>query len=123
MSTAHIDLGKKGEQLVAHYLKKDGFEILAMNYTRRCGEIDIIARKNEVLAFVEVKVRSYAYFNISEVIVPAKQNKIIRTALSYIAEQRFEDMVYRFDVALLEQKNHDFEVTYMPNAFTQQSSW
>lgn len=123
MSQEHIILGKKGEELVAHYLKKEGFTILAMNYSRRSGEIDIIAQKKEVLAFVEVKVRTYAYFNISEVIVPAKQNKIIKTALAYIAEQGFEDTVYRFDVALLEPVGNDFSITYMPNAFTQRSAW
>ncbi|MGE0009425.1 MAG: YraN family protein [Candidatus Babeliales bacterium] len=113
------DLGSHGEEKVALWLTKQGFTIQAMNYRQRCGEIDIIACKNEVLAFVEVKLRTHAYFNISEVITPSKQAKIIRTAMMYIMEHKISNKVYRFDVALLEKHTDKYKLTYLPNAFTQ----
>ncbi len=114
-------LGSHGEEKVAIWLKKQGFTIQEMNYRQRCGEIDIIALKDEVLAFVEVKLRTHAYFNLSEVITPSKQAKIIRTAMMYIMEKKIANKVYRFDVALLEKQTDKYKLTYLPNAFTQKS--
>lgn len=50
--------GLEGEKLAADYLKKQGYKILDARYRTRHGEIDLIALKNEVLLFVEVKQRS-----------------------------------------------------------------
>ncbi len=118
MSTREIILGKKGEELVASYLQKQGFIIQAMNYRIKAGEIDIIAAKHEVMAFVEVKLRQNPQFPLSELIVPAKQKKIIKAALWYIASKRLQDMVFRFDVALLEPQGSEYTITYIENAFT-----
>lgn len=51
-------MGKNGEQLAAGYLTENGYFILKMNYNCRIGEIDIIATKNNVIIFVEVKYRN-----------------------------------------------------------------
>lgn len=119
-----ISLGKKGEELVADHLQQQGFVIKQMNYTRRCGEIDIIAEKESTRVFVEVKLRRTAYFATSQVINTSKQRKIIMAARYYNSEQKTETpMIYRFDVALLESNVNDFTLTYIPNAFTQQSEW
>lgn len=120
MANLRKELGLKGEAIVARYLEEQGFIIKAYNYTQRWGEIDLIAIKSEIIAFVEVKLRQHHYFNLSEVIGPAKQRKIIRTARTYIAQNRVYSMVYRFDVALVEQKEDRYELTYIPNAFTAQ---
>lgn len=117
-------VGSQGEQAVVNYLIKQGYTICARNYAIRAGEIDIIARKGETLAFVEVKTRTTAYFNLSEVIVPAKQRKIMYTARHYIFMNKIEDMVYRFDVALLHSKENiatepaTWDITYIRDAFT-----
>ena len=50
-------LGSWGEAKSAEYLRKNGYKIEAMNYNSRFGEIDIIARKKKIIAFVEVKLR------------------------------------------------------------------
>ena len=52
-------VGNQGELLTANYLKKQGFEILEMNYRKPWGEIDVIAKKNKIVHFVEVKTVSY----------------------------------------------------------------
>jgi putative endonuclease len=118
MSHVRRDLGRKGELVVADFLKKEGFSILELNYKERGGEIDIIAKKNEVLAFIEVKLRQRIYCYASEIITFAKRRKIIKTALSYVAFKALGSSVYRFDVALVELDQGNYTVTYFPNAFT-----
>ena len=53
-----LSRGKLGEDITADYLCKNGFEIVARNYHSRYGEIDIIAKNSEFIAFVEVKARN-----------------------------------------------------------------
>lgn len=120
--THHIELGKKGEALVAHYLQKQGFSILATNCTTRRGEIDIVAQKGNVLTFVEVKMRTTPYFNISEVITRSKQRKIIHAARAYLLHNGYtsDTMIFRFDAALVQPESTDYSITYIPNAFTAQ---
>lgn len=112
-------LGARGEQMVAQWLEAKGFEIVARNYSCRSGEIDIIALKGEILAFVEVKLRNSSYFNLSEVVGPAKQRKIISAAKLFLLHNRYREHVYRFDIALLEPKEDRFALTYLPNAFSE----
>lgn len=124
MATPRITLGKKGEDLVALNLKQQGFSIRSQNYSCRAGEIDIIAEKGNIRAFVEVKLRSSHYFALSEVITPAKQRKIITTAQLYNCQHcTSKEYIYRFDVALVEHNGYDYDITYIPNAFTQGRQW
>ena len=108
-------LGNAGEDLVARVLEQQGFVIEHRNYRKRYGEIDLIASKNELLIFVEVKRRKKAYFNLGEVITWSKQQKIVMVAKEYIARFAHDQKVCRFDVALIEGD----KLTYLPNAFTE----
>lgn len=117
MSYQRINLGKKGEELVAKYLEKNNFIIIEKNFSSKYGEVDIIAQKDNVIAFVEVKLRQNPAFYLSELITGSKQNKIIKTALWYIGNNNFSDMIFRFDVALLEPIKNDYKITYIENAF------
>lgn len=118
MNHSLTEFGKTGEQFVADYLVKQGFIIKAMNYRLRCGEIDVIAYKKPVMAFVEVKTRTYDYFHLSEVVSQTKQRKIIKTALWYASQHALTENVLRFDVALLQLQGNNYTVTYIENAFT-----
>lgn len=106
--------GAAGEEQVVQALRKNGYAVLHTNYRKPYGEIDIIARKDEVIAFVEVKTRTTRYFSLCQVVTPSKQKKIVRTALQYLAQEQLEDVACRFDVALVEAG----QLTYIPNAFT-----
>ena len=113
-----IQLGQKGETIVAESLQKDGYTILSKNFRIRGGEIDIIAQKNEVLAFIEVKTRKNILFPLSQVVTLTKQKKIIKTAKCFLLSYKQTiDTVYRFDVALVKLGNSS-SITYIPNAFT-----
>lgn len=110
--------GRDAEQAVAKWLTTQGYSIVTTNYRQRFGEIDIIANRADVLAFVEVKVRANDYFNLSEVITYSKQQKIIKTAQYYCMQNEVYDTIIRFDVALLTRKTSSFALQYIPNAFT-----
>lgn len=114
------NFGKQGEQLIVNYLQDQNFTIITQNYKQFFGEIDIIARKNNIIAFVEVKSRRNTKVSIFELVSFTKQQKIIKTAKQYIAHNFANDygLTFRFDVALVECKDHQNpEIIYIPNAF------
>ena len=51
----NIQKGKEGELLVTQHLQKQGYKIIAQNYRKPFGEVDVIAQKDDTIAFVEVK--------------------------------------------------------------------
>lgn len=112
------NLGHEGETHVATMLTKNGFTLIERNYSLRCGEIDLICRKGSLLIFVEVKTRSCQHkdFDLTTVITPAKQRKIIKTALIYLTQHRLDDCACRFDVALIDQFS-SHQITYIADAF------
>jgi len=119
MSDERILLGKQGEEHVIKHLRSSGFTLLAQNYQQRQGEIDIIAMKEDLIVFVEVKLRRTSYFPLSQLVPTSKQKKIVKTAIFYILSNKLRDKIYRFDVALLEIfGTHDYRMTYIENAFT-----
>ena len=55
MTTRKAEIGGFGEMYIAKILESRGFIVLEMNYRKKCGEIDVIVKKNEMVRFVEVK--------------------------------------------------------------------
>lgn len=109
--------GIQSEAFVAQLLEKDKFVILERNYKKFFGEIDIIAQKDDIIAFIEVKARTNPRASMFELITPAKQRKIKQTASDYIIRNNFENATYRFDVALISYNNKQESISYIPNAF------
>ena len=110
-------IGNAGENATVDWLKNEGFSIVARNYQWRGGEIDIIASKDNIVVFVEVKTRTRSHFALSDVITPSKQKTICSTALRFLYQHGYrDDTVYRFDVALVHPQEKD-PVCYIPNAF------
>lgn len=117
MVSPRSQYGKEGEALVVSHLKNDGFTILAQNYFKKFGEIDIIAKKEDVLIFVEVKSRRSSYFELCSLVPFSKQKKIIMVAKEYIVRNNHNNIMCRFDVALVQGTPPYHTLTYMPNAF------
>ena len=111
----HRAMGTYYEKKAAEYLKKQGYEILAMNYRCRIGEIDIIARDGEYLVFVEVKYRSSAAGGAPEEAVNYKKQRVISKVASYYLMKEYGtlDVDCRFDVAGI----LDDEIRLTKNAF------
>lgn len=108
----NISIGARGEESAVSFLSEKGFEILARNFRfGRAGEIDIVARKGCLIAFVEVKKRTGdiyggALYSISE----TKKRKIRNTAKYFIAKNSIYDSaeyMYRFDMISI--KNDEIE--------------
>ncbi len=117
-----IPSGVKGEGIASQYLSEQGYRILEVNYRSPYGEIDIIATRDDILAFVEVKTRGGRMIaEPREAVTASKQEKIRRTALLYLSEQEGVSLQPRFDVVevLLDGKTgRTLRVEHIENAFT-----
>ena len=92
-------IGKEGEELAADFLKKDGYEIIERNFNCGFGEIDIVARKENELAFVEVKTRAQSLYGIpSEAVNRIKQRHIYKVAEYYVYKTNAYNYEISFDV-------------------------
>ena len=79
-------LGPWGEAVAARYLRRHGYTIEAANYRCRLGEIDLIARRRDVVAFVEVKLRADGRFaEAREFVDHRKQERLRKTALLWLS--------------------------------------
>ena len=98
-SETDMNLGEKGEIAGAKFLKKNGHKIIETNFSCRHGEIDIIAKKNEITCFVEVKTRSNEnYGRPIDAITPFKVKHMVRSAQYYIAKKSLEHQEVRLDI-------------------------
>ena len=103
METARQQRGRRAEELAAQFLRAAGCEILACNYRRRLGELDIVARVDDVLVVAEVRTRaSNAYGGAGASVDRSKQRRITRAA-QQLLQQRSElaELAVRFDVLIV----------------------
>ena len=115
---AHPQRGWKGEIAAARYLKKKGFKILVHQYRCKLGEIDLVARENKILVFIEVKTRSTSFYgDPSQAVTPEKQRHISRVALHYLRELRNPSIPVRFDIVEVIHSNGKLECQHIENAF------
>lgn len=99
--------GDKSENLATQFLEQEGFMILERNYfARKLGEIDIIAQKDEVLHFIEVK-SGRADFDPIYNITPAKLRKVINSAHYYMKTKKF-NMVFSIDALIIRLDEVEF---------------
>ena len=117
MKTNNYELGMQGEREAVKYLKKEGYEILETNWHFHRYEIDIIAKKGEVLAIVEVKTRATDYFGDPEDAVDyKKRRKIVESADAYI-EERDLDVEVRFDIVAILKTKDGLKLRFIEDAF------
>ncbi|MDP4108432.1 MAG: YraN family protein [Bacillota bacterium] len=112
--------GKKGEAEAAVYLRKKGYDILEANFHTRYGEIDLIAKKREIVVFAEVKTRKDGRFaNAFEAVDRIKQEKIKTCAASWLAQNDPGSFLQaRFDVfEVYLQSEERVTVNHIENAF------
>lgn len=120
------EIGTYGEQRAKNYLLKNGYEIVDSNYHSRFGEIDIIAVKKNIIAFVEVKTRSDgSMVKPVEAVNLKKAEKIIKTAHMYMTEKKI-NLQPRFDICevTFNSCEESFRVIgYTKNAFLQEGDY
>src|SRR5665213_116706 len=94
------ELGKEGEELACELLLKKGYKIKARNYSFDRAEVDIIAEKDKMMVFVEVKTRVSDYLSDAALMVPmSKQRQIIKAADAYIKDHDLSNES-RFDIVV-----------------------
>jgi len=90
--------GNKYEKVAAGYLRHLSYELVALNWCCRWGEIDIILFEDDTLVFVEVKYRKHNQFDIDEVLTPKKRFALKRSIFIYLKENDLFDKNWRFDL-------------------------
>ena len=116
--------GMEGQHHAEAFLKAKGYKILHRNYRVRTGEIDLVAKHQEYIVFVEVKCRRGGGHGLPrESVGKQKQKQIIKTALYYMVHMGLPDgQDYRFDVVevMLFRKDQDQDqamINHIENAF------
>lgn len=111
-------IGNWGEAAAVGLLKKKGYVILERNFRGERGEIDIIARDNETLVFVEVKTRFHEGFgNPEDAVDYRKQAQIGKVAMVYLTEMGLEEADCRFDVVAVSKIGTKTEIRHIEDAF------
>lgn len=109
------DIGDQAESMAEAFLTNKNIKIIEKNYRIKAGEIDLIADDQGTLAFIEVKYRkSKHYGQPFETVTYPKQQKIIRTAQSYLQKHPgLANKACRFDVISI----HNQDIDWIKNAF------
>ena len=118
-------IGNLGERIAENYLRKRNYQILDKNYTFRIagspqkGEIDIVAKKEDVISFVEVKLLRDPDSLISpeEKVNFSKQKKLRVTAESWLMKNKIPlNSKWQIDIIAIELKNKKAEISHFENA-------
>ncbi|MCP3874086.1 MAG: YraN family protein [Desulfobacteraceae bacterium] len=114
-------LGHQGEKLALSYLQTHGFSIIETNYRTKPAEIDIIAKDNDFICFIEVKTRASLKKGLpKESVTYSKQKKIIIGATYYLKKTNQMNSKVRFDVVEVFKKKDTFDINLIRNAFQSQ---
>ncbi|OGN95259.1 MAG: hypothetical protein A2Y89_01985 [Chloroflexi bacterium RBG_13_51_18] len=105
------ETGALGERIACDFLGKNGYEILEKNYRCPEGEIDIIAKREDTLVFVEVRTKKSRQFGSpEESITPIKREKLRTLAQYYLQEHENLPQDWRIDVVAIQmEKNYRIE--------------
>jgi len=97
--------GSAAEHAAAEFLVSRGFELIVRNFRRRLGELDLVARRGEVLAIVEVRTRRSSTFGGAAASVDwAKRRRIVRAAQQLLQQQpALARLRVRFDVIVVHE--------------------
>lgn len=113
----HLSIGKLGEQLAKLYLEKNGFAIMHQNWKHRHLEVDIIAAKENILHFIEVKTRKSLRFGYPEADVSKKKlNYIINAADEYQFQNPGWERI-QFDVLSIILRDKDEEYFFIEDVY------
>lgn len=98
------NLGDAGEQRATDFLIEKGYKIIDRNWRTKDGEIDIIAEKDEIIVFVEVKtLPNCTYDMIQREINYQKQQRILKTTKRFLINHReYNNKFVRFDVIFID---------------------
>ncbi len=113
-------IGNEGEARATSYLEACGFTIIERNWRTKSGEIDIIAYKNDILVFVEVKTLPNGTFDmIQRELNYQKRQRIIKTSKRFLLNHRqYSNSYVRYDVIVIDMPGFE-PVYHIENAFSE----
>lgn len=115
---ARPQLGRSGEDLAADLYRRAGFEIVDRNHRTRYGELDLIARKGDLLVFCEVKTRRTDRWGApAEAVGWDKQRRLRQLAADWLSRHRPGRAEIRFDVVSVLIGDGAPRVQHIPAAF------
>ena len=113
----HNELGKLGEEMAVEFLQKEGYAILETNWTFQKAEVDIIAKKDNTLAIIEVKTRSSLEFGLPQDFVKPKKIQLLTKAIDAYVNERELDVEVRFDIIAIHKEGKKFVIEHLIDAF------
>ena len=115
----HLRRGELGERAAKKFLQRNGLKFLTANFRSTRGEIDLIFRDQDCLAFVEVKTRSSEDWTRPAAAVNARKRRLLsQTALDYLQLLKNPQVKIRFDIVEVLLKDGEVrEVRHLPNTF------
>jgi putative endonuclease len=117
-STYRQKLGKQAENLACRELISRGYQVLQRRFRTQFGEIDIVARDGEALAFVEVRARAGEDYGSAEDSITARKIwKMTRMAQEYLMVHGLDDVYCRFDVVAVDWSGAEPVLTLYQSAF------
>ena len=113
----HNELGKLGEEMAVEFLQKEGYAILETNWTFQKAEVDIIAKKDNTLAIIEVKTRSSLEFGLPQDFVKPKKIQLLTKAVDAYVNEKDLDVEVRFDIFAIHKEGKSFVIEHLIDAF------
>ena len=118
MENGRLEVGRKGEAIAEAHLVERGWTVLARNFRAGPKEIDLIAARSGVVAFVEVKTRTTSSGGTAlEPIRAAKRRAVVTAARRWIHENGRPGSVYRFDAIGVDLRGHRAAIEHIPDAW------
>ena len=113
------NIGTLGENFVADYLSAKGYSILKVDYRLKFGQVDIIARDDKYLCFIEVKFRNDPkYGEPQEAVNRSKQKHICNVSKFYLySKYKSFDVPVRYDVIAVSPNDSIYTFNWIKNAF------
>lgn len=109
--------GDLGEKLAIQHLLKKGYQIIEKNWRFKKYEIDVIAKNEETMVFLEVKTRKNDIFGEPQIFVSKqKQGFLIKAAQQYL-EQNNISLESRFDIIAIVKSNNQYLINHLEGAF------
>jgi putative endonuclease len=100
VTDARRAVGARGEELVAEWYRARGYRVLDRNWRCRAGELDIVAGRDGLVVFCEVKTRSSVAFGVpSEAVTAVKQRRLRTLGVQWLGQSGVRARDVRFDVA------------------------
>lgn len=118
MTKQRLELGELGEKLALKKLKALGYKKITQNYRCALGEVDLIARDNDTLVFVEIKTRRGKSVGYAKEAVDArKRRQLSKVALAYMKSNDCYGVKARFDVVAISLTKDNPRIVVIKNAF------